>query len=127
MNVMIFGTFDHLHDGHRFLIREAMKRGNVTVIVGRDTNVEKIKGRASRQPEEVRSAVIQKEFPDVQVILGHSDDFLEPLRAHKPDLLLLGYDQQLPPGVRKNDLHMKIERADAFEPERNKSSLQRTN
>lgn len=120
---MIFGTFDHLHEGHRFLIREAMKRGDVTVIVGRDANVEKIKGRAPRQSEEERSLTIQKEFPDVHVVLGNSDDFLEPLRLYKPDLLLLGYDQQLPPGISERDLSIPMERAEAFEPERYKSSL----
>jgi FAD synthetase len=123
MNVMIFGTFDHLHEGHRFLIREAMKRGDVRVIVGRDANVEKIKGRVPRQSEQERSSTIQKEFPDVHVVLGNADDFLEPLRLYKPDLLFLGYDQQLPPGISESDLSVPIERAEAFEPERYKSSL----
>jgi FAD synthetase len=33
MKVMIFGTFDLLHEGHQFFIREAKKVGGQLIIV----------------------------------------------------------------------------------------------
>ena len=123
--VMVFGTFDLLHEGHRFVLREAMKRGDVIVIVAQDRNVERIKGRTSVQNQAVRMATIQAEFPTLHVYPGDSTDFLKPLRTHTPDLILLGYDQRLPPGVEERHLPCPIERLPAFDPHLYKSSLKR--
>ena len=137
MQVLIFGTFDHLHPGHIFVITEALKRArppestagqkrdHVTVIVARDHNVTHIKGRAPDQHEEERVRVLRETFPQVTVTLGDPEDFLQPVRSIKPDLILLGYDQQLPPGVRENDFPCPIERITAYRPEEFKSSLRR--
>lgn len=123
--VMIFGTFDGLHPGHEFVFHEAMKRGAVIAVVARDMNVEMIKGRQARQKEGGRMAAILHKFPEVNVVLGSVDDFLEPIRSLSPGLILLGYDQKLPPGITETDFHCPVERLPAFEPERWKSSLLR--
>lgn len=123
---MIFGTFDLLHPGHEFVIAEATKRGDVTAIVARDSNVERIKGRFPIETEEQRMDAIRNKFPDVSVVLGDASDFLVPVRTAKPDLILLGYDQKLPPGVDESMLGCPIERLPAYEPERFKSSLKRS-
>ena len=120
---MIFGTFDLLHPGHHFLVNEARKRGDVTVVVARSSNVERIKGKATRESDAERAHALEAAFPDVKVVLGDTADFLQPVREHVPDLLLFGYDQKLPPGVTEADLPCPIERAEAFQPERFKSSL----
>lgn len=125
MRVLVFGTFDRLHPGHRFLLTEAGKRGRLFVVIARDRNVERIKGRLPDQSEAERKRIIEDVFPDATAILGDSSDFLRPVRDIKPDLILLGYDQKLPPGVSASDLLYPVERAGAFEPERHKSSLRR--
>ncbi len=145
MKVLVFGTFDHLHPGHRFLLSEASKRacppepaastelstrsrrrrGELWVVVARDANVKKIKGHDPDQDEHERLQAIQKTFPNSRPILGDPHDFLVPVRTIKPDLILLGYDQMLPPGVLESDLPCPIERIPAFEPEKWKSSFQR--
>ncbi len=121
--VMIFGTFDHLHDGHRFLVSQARARGAVVVVVATDPNVQRIKGHSSLQSSDQRMTVLQSEFPDLKVIAGALGDFLAPIRTEKPDLLLFGYDQKLPPGVVFEDLQCPWERAGALKPEVYKSSL----
>lgn len=121
--VMLFGTFDGLHEGHRFLVREAKKRGRTVVVVGTSAHVRTIKGRMPRRSMEERIADLQSEFPDIKVIQGSEADFLIPLRAEKPDLILLGYDQQLPPGITLEDLSCPWERIEALKPEIYKSSL----
>ncbi|MFA6523759.1 MAG: adenylyltransferase/cytidyltransferase family protein [Candidatus Peribacteraceae bacterium] len=125
MRILLFGTFDHLHPGHEFLIREAMKRGSVTVVVARDMNVERIKGRLPRQSEGVRKAAIEKKYQEVTVILGDQEDFLAPVRSVYPDLILLGYDQKLPPGISEADLRIPVERIPGHETHKWKSSLGR--
>lgn len=125
MRILVFGTFDLLHPGHHFVLREALKRGEVHAVIARDVNVAHIKGKKSQQNERERLAVLQHTFPDIQARLGDLEDFLTPVREIQPDLILLGYDQKLPPGVKEEDLPCPTERLRAFEPERWKSSLQR--
>jgi FAD synthetase len=124
-HVMVFGTFDLLHPGHRYLIDEARKRGRVTVVVARAENVKRIKGRRPDQTDEERVTAIKSAYPDVMVVLGSDGDFLAPIRTLRPDLLLFGYDQRLPPGVTESDLLCPIERAEAHRPDLFKSSLMR--
>lgn len=127
MKIMVFGTFDDLHPGHRFLLGKATDRGDVTVVVARDSNVHKFKGHAPLQREEVRSAAIKEAFPQATVMVGNASDFLAPVREVQPDLILLGYDQKLPPGITEADLGAPVERLEAFEPEIHKSSIRRMN
>ena len=126
LKVLVFGTFDHLHPGHRFLLTEASSRGDLHVVIARDQNVEKIKGHVPDQSEEERLRMIQKAFPSSHPVLGDPDDFLVPVHTIKPDLILLGYDQRLPPGVTEKDLPCPMERLPAFEPEKWKSSFRRS-
>ena len=125
MKVLMFGTFDRLHPGHEFVLEEGLKRGELHVVVARDITVEKIKGRKAKQSQEDRIQAIQEKFPKANVVLGTSGDYLQPVKAIAPDLILLGYDQKLPPGVGLEDLPCSVERLEAFEPERFKSSLRR--
>lgn len=125
MRVLLFGTFDNLHPGHHFVVREALQKGKTHVVVARDENVKHIKGRAPEQSEQERLTALQRAFPEVKARLGDLEDFLTPVREIKPDLIFLGYDQKLPPGVSPSDLPCQIERLPAFEPQKWKSSLRR--
>ncbi len=138
MRILVTGTFDDLHPGHIFVLEEAMKRvvetseahvsaGELFVIVARDSNVMRIKGHAPLQNEDTRKTAIEKLFLDAHVVLGDPENFLKPVLAIKPDLILLGYDQKLPPDVKEEDLGCEIERLPAFQPHIHKSSLRRKN
>jgi len=120
---MVFGTFDRLHPGHEFFLREAGKLGSLTVVVARRKNVLKIKGRSPVESESRRIKAIKKTFPRFRVVPGSSKDFLKPVMSIRPDLIFLGYDQKMPPGLRLNDLKCKVRRARAFKPHQYKSSL----
>lgn len=143
MRVMIFGTFDGLHPGHLHVLEEATRRAGenedsrglktktynsqgLWVVVARDANVHRIKGRKALQSEHERVATIQQAFPSAHVILGNTTDFLQPIREIQPDLILLGYDQKLPPTITEDSLQTPIERLEPFHPELYKSSLRRT-
>lgn len=124
MRVLMFGTFDRLHPGHRFILAEAQERGALTVVVARDVTVRRCKGRLPVQTEETRKKEVSAAVPSAHVVLGDLHDYLCPVRTHLPDLILLGYDQTLPPGVHEEDLPCPMERLPAFHPELHKSSLQ---
>lgn len=124
--VLVFGTFDLLHPGHRFVLEEAGKRGELHVVVARDSTVARIKNLKAHHPETERMAMIEAAFPAAHVRLGSdTGDFLAPVREVQPHLIVLGYDQKLPPGVMETDLPCPVERLPAFEPEKWKSSLLR--
>lgn len=123
--VLAFGTFDELHPGHQFLLEEAFKRGELTVVVARDSNVRRIKGHPPLQSEDARRRAVQETVPQATVVLGDPEDFLRPVQRVQPDVIVLGYDQHLPPGIVPADLPCPIERIPAYHPEKYKSSLRR--
>jgi FAD synthetase len=125
MRVLVFGTFDRLHPGHRFFLSEAGKHGELTVVIARDVTVARLKGRVPHESEEQRQRAVSNAFPAAHVVLGHSSDYLDPIRTVQPDLILLGYDQTLPPGVTEGDIPCKPKRLRAFRPEKYKSSIRR--
>jgi len=121
--VLVFGTFDGLHQGHRFFLDEAAKHGELFVVVALDATVERIKGKSSRQTQQERIEAIQSAYPDAQVSPGNMEDYLAPVRDIEPDIICLGYDQQFPPGVSEEDLPCSARRLTSHEPEKFKSSL----
>src|SRR3989344_8656293 len=123
MRVLTFGTFDHLHRGHKAYLEFAASKGDLFIIVARDANVCSIKGRAPDHTEEERAAALRHAFPEATVVLGDTDDYLKPVRDIRPDLIVMGYDQRLPPGVSEKDLPCPVERAGSHEPHLFKSSI----
>ena len=127
MRVLVFGTFDHLHPGHHYMLQHAQERGELFVVVAQDHNVDAIKGRQPMQTQAQRMDAIKKEYPDATVLPGDPVDYAKPLEDIDPDLVILGYDQQLPPGVTSDDFKCPVERMTAYKPEKYKSSLRTNN
>jgi FAD synthetase len=130
MTVVVTGTFDGLHKGHEDLFRQAKALGDrLVVIVGRDATVEAVKGRRPRQGEAERLAVVRAHpLVSAAILGGAGEDKLAVLEEVRPDVILLGYDQQaftegLAEALAARGLHPRIVRGVAFEPERYKSSL----
>ena len=94
--VMAFGTFDLLHQGHRFFLEKASELGNeLVVIVARNSSVEKVKARAPVNDEAVRrDAVSELPFVSRAVIGKEWEKRFEVIGEEKPDVIALGYDQQ---------------------------------
>ena len=93
--VMAFGVFDGLHDGHRYFLREAKKHGDYCIaVVARDSAVQEIKHRLPRDSAETRAKAIRDTgLADLVVIGDETQGSWEILRAHKPDVIALGFDQ----------------------------------
>jgi len=94
--VIVFGTFDTIHPGHIFLLRQAKRYGDyLVVVVARDYTVCKIKGREPRFNEKIRLKNVQKLGIAEKSRLGCIDDEYKAIREEKPDVVALGYDQKV--------------------------------
>ena len=126
--VIIFGVFDKLHDGHRFLVAEAKKYGEVTAIVARDIAVLRLKGRFTLENEAERVENLKKLVNGVE--LGDEEDGeYKVLQKINPDVICFGYDQM----ELEKDIEEKIAKGilpkielvviDSFKPEIYHTSL----
>ncbi len=125
--VMGFGTFDGLHPGHRFFLDGLKKLGDeVIVLVARDVNVERFKGRPPKLNENDRLLGVQNEYLGYKVMLGETKDFYKCIRDHKPNVIGLGYDQKADTDYLKKEFpDIKVIRLPPHEPHKYKSSLLR--
>ena len=127
MRVMAFGTFDILHPGHIFFLKKAKSYGELTVVVARDSTVEKVKARLPLNDEKKRKENIEKLNIADHVMLGNLDDPYRIIEDIKPDLVCLGYDQDSFSGnllseMEKRNIHLKIIRLPSYKPHKYKSS-----
>ena len=128
-SVMVFGTFDLLHEGHLHLFKEAKKYGDTLIaVIARDTSVKKIKGFAPHQNELERLERVKSCSLVSRAVLGHEDDFYKVIEKHKPHVLCFGYDQNkmnVEAALKKRKIKAEIVTIDAFHPETYKSSIVR--
>ena len=106
--VMAFGSFDILHEGHKHYLMEAKSYADyLIVIVARDENILRFKGRKPKNDENYRLEQVKKlDFVD-EAVLGHKEDILEVLEEFKPDIICLGYDQRT---VNEEKLRRELEK-----------------
>lgn len=129
--IMVFGTFDMVHEGHEDFFRQARALApapRLIVSVARDKVVERIKGIKPRNEEEARrAAVAEHELVD-EAVLGDEEGYIRHIRANTPDVIALGYDQggefveNLERDLKGAGLSTKIMRLKAFKPELYKTS-----
>lgn len=125
--ILACGTFDLLHAGHEFFLREAKKLGDeLVVLVALDANVQKIKNKNPQDNTETRRKKVAN-LPYVdKVKMGDAEDFAQVLREENPDILALGYDQKIPaqiPDFSQKFPQIKIVEISAHKPEKYKTSL----
>lgn len=86
------GTFDLLHPGHVHYLEEAAAMADrLHVIVARAENV--THKPTPVVPDRQRVAMVAALEPVDRAHLGHPDDYLVPIRAIDPSVIVLGYDQ----------------------------------
>lgn len=128
--VIVFGTFDILHPGHLSFFRQAKKLADyLIVVVARDRNSQKAKGRWPTNNEKIRAANVRKiDLVDKAILGSRTYNFYRTIRTYRPDVIALGYDQK--PTIRelKEDLkrhrlkNIKIVRLRPYKPNVFKSS-----
>lgn len=126
--VLAAGTFDLVHPGHLHYLREAKKLGDqLCVVVARDSNVAKAKGKSPVIDEQHRLELVKAlRFVD-EAFLGFEDDIFKTVEKVKPDILALGYDQkpsdkEIEAELKKRGLNCKIVRISPYKEDVHKSS-----
>jgi len=90
---MATGTFDLLHMGHIYFLKEAKKLGDtLCVIVATDATVRKLKHEPVN-PEQIRLNLISELTVVDKAYLGYENDMYAIVEEVRPDIIALGYDQ----------------------------------
>jgi len=90
--VVATGTFDILHPGHLWYLKESAALGTeLWVIVARDVNV-KHKPRPII-PEEQREIMVGSLNGVYKAVLGDEHDMFRPIEEIRPDIITLGFNQ----------------------------------
>jgi cytidyltransferase-like protein len=129
-HILIFGTFDGFHDGHRAYIEEASKLASqVTAVVTPDKVIQELKQYIPRHDLATRIEFIEKEYPSIKVIVGDTEiNTWRILEDVAPDAILLGYDQDTLQESLQNARyiqthHIPIIRAQAHKPHTHHNTL----
>ncbi len=93
--VFVAGTFDILHPGHVHLLKFASQFGKVFVVIARDINAYKNKGRPTILDENTRLEMISSIKYVYKAFLGDENDIIKPIEIIKPDIIVLGPDQSI--------------------------------
>ncbi|MCK4745158.1 adenylyltransferase/cytidyltransferase family protein [Candidatus Parcubacteria bacterium] len=127
--IMVFGTFDVFHKGHKNFLGQARKFGDyLIVVIARDKNVKKIKGEFSQNSEQERLVEIKRSRLASEAVLGSILDKYKIIKKYRPDIICLGYDQkiiikQLKEKLKEfNLLNTKVIRLKAYQTKKYKSS-----
>ncbi len=96
--VLASGVFDLLHLGHVKFLEEAKRAGGknakLVVVIARDSTVEQMKGKRPVMPEEQRRELVESLRVVDKAVLGlETFDIGDVVKAIKPDIIALGYDQ----------------------------------
>jgi len=131
--VLVFGAFDIVHPGHNYLFEKAKELGDeLFVVVARDSTIRKVKGHDSKFKEDERLKHVQEVSYVDKAVLGNEGDKFKVIEEIKPNIIVLGYDQdsftdELEDELKKRKMKVKIVRLDSHKPEIYKSSLLKKN
>ncbi|MEK6884512.1 MAG: adenylyltransferase/cytidyltransferase family protein [Nanoarchaeota archaeon] len=136
IKVLVFGTFDGLHEGHLDFFRQAKEYGDhLMAVVGRDSTVLSIKNKLPKQDENERLSKVQAcGLVDYARLGNEGISKYEVIRELKPDVICLGYDQVLgydkvyftdvlKKKIKGMGLKIKIKRLKPYKPDQFHSSI----
>jgi FAD synthetase len=129
IKVLVFGTFDILHPGHDYFLKQARQQGDeLVVVVARDLTVKQVKKEFPVNNEHERLNAIQRLEYVSQALLGSTgNDKYKIIDDIRPDIICLGYDQtafvqDLEAALLEKGLKTRVIRIGAYKPEKYKSS-----
>lgn len=129
--VLASGVFDLLHLGHVKFLEESKNFGGenawLTVIVARDSTVEKTKGKTIMSENQRRALVESLKVVDEAILGLENFDVGQVIETLKPDVISLGYDQKemenkVKQYINKHKLDVIVVRIGKFEEDELNSS-----
>lgn len=120
--VMVFGTFDGLHQGHINFLRQARRYGDYLIaVVARDRTVKRLKKHIPVFEEKQRIKIVRDSGLVDEARLGGTGSPYDIIRRIGPDVICLGYDQKffvadLRKELKRMGLTAKIRRLKPYQP-----------
>lgn len=112
---MVTGKFNPVHPGHIFLFEKAKKLGDyLVVVVASDETIKRQNGISLLDAKDRKKVVESLRIVD-KAVIGNKVDHFKIVIEEKPDILALGYDQEvsedwLKEKAEKAGLNLKIVR-----------------
>lgn len=132
IKVLVFGTFDGVHDGHRAFLKQAREHGeHLIVAVADDDVVRQLKNRSPRYDMHDRIEALFAEGLAHTIVPGDTElGSYQVIRHHQPQVIAVGYDQiELLEDLRENasdfGSHIDIVVLKPHKSDRYHSSLQK--
>jgi len=129
--VLAGGVFDIIHPGHIHTLNAAKALGDVLVVaIATDKTAQKMKKRQPLHNQELRRELVSCLSMVDKAIVGHEDDIFETVRAIKPDIIVLGYDQVhqkqfISDGCKRINLDVEIVRPQSPVPKLSSSEIEK--
>jgi len=129
--VLAGGVFDIIHPGHIHTLNAAKDLADVLVVaIATDKTAQKMKKRQPLHNQELRRELVSCLSMVDKAIVGHEDDIFETVRAIKPDIIVLGYDQVhqnqfISDGCKRINLDVEIVRLQSPVPELSSSEIEK--
>ena len=129
--VLAGGVFDIIHPGHIHTLNAAKALGDVLVVaIATDKTAQKMKKRQPLHNQELRRELVSCLSMVDKAIVGHEDDIFETVKAIKPDIIVLGYDQVhqnqfISDGCKRINLDVDIVRLQSPVPELSSSEIEK--
>ena len=119
---MATGTFDLLHMGHIYYLKEAKKLGDrLVVVVATDATVRKLKHEPIT-PQDIRLNLIRELKIVDEAYLGHEDDMYSIVQEIKPNIIAIGFNQihddaTIKKELKKRNLDVEVVRLSQYQGE----------
>ena len=129
--VLAGGVFDIIHPGHIHTLNAAKALGDVLVVaIATDKTAQKMKKRQPLHNQELRRELVSCLSMVDKAIVGHEDDIFETVKAIKPDIIVLGYDQIhqeqfISDGCKRINLDVEIVRLQSPVPDLSSSEIEK--
>ena len=117
IRVMASGVFDLLHMGHVHYLREAQSLGDELVVVVATDETVKRRKHVPIIPEAMRRELVEALKPVDKAVIGHTGDMLAVVEEQNPDIIALGYDQNvghLEQQLRERGITTKVVRCSSY-------------
>ncbi len=124
MHALVFGVFDGFHEGHKYFLREALKRADeVIVVVAPDDVVQYMKGKTPKNSVSERLRAVSDFDNRIRAVEGDKiQGAWKVLINAQPDIVLVGYDQTAIADEMKK-MGVRFDFIDSHDPHIHKSSL----
>ena len=104
--VLVGGCFNKIHSGHIYFLKEAKKLGDkLIVVLANDKNNKK----PYALPAKERKRLLRSLNIADKILIGYFEDKIKIVKKVKPNIIALGYDQELPEGL-ENLKHIRIKK-----------------